>query len=62
MAKFKIVENKYGKFNVMMKKYWFFPWTYLSDPKYSQLRWQSGTKRGAQAYINLKSSVRKQKN
>jgi len=47
---------------VMMKRYWFLPWKYLNDPKYPLLRWQSGTKRGAQAYINLKSSVNKQKN
>jgi|LakMenEpi03Aug12_release.lakeMendotaPanAssembly.Ray.scaffolds.fasta_scaffold03908_28 hypothetical protein len=62
MAKFKIVENAYGKFNVKMKRFWFLPWKYMMDPKYPLLKWQSGTKRGAQAYINLKSSVKKQKN
>jgi hypothetical protein len=51
-AKFKIVENEHGKFNIK-KKILFFFWSYVCCPNAPRVIWQSNTKRGAQAFINI---------
>ncbi len=51
-AKFKIVENSEGTFNVKRKMLFFF-WEYVRVLDGSKSRWTSNTKRGAQAYINV---------
>lgn len=52
-AKYEIVENGIGAFNIKVKKYWFLPSKLLVDPKAPRVVWSAKTKRGAQAYINL---------
>jgi hypothetical protein len=52
-AKYEIVENGVGGFNIKIKKYWLLPSKLLVDPKSARVIWFSKTKRGAQAYINL---------
>jgi hypothetical protein len=51
-AKFKIVQNSEGTFNVKRKVLFFF-WEYVRVRDNSKSRWSSSTKRGAQAYINV---------
>ena len=52
-AKYEIVENEVGGFNIKVKKYWLLPAKFVTDPKAPRVIWSSKTKRGAQAYINL---------
>lgn len=52
-AKYEIVENGIGAFNIKVKKYWFLPSKLIVDPKAPRVIWSAKTKRGAQAYINL---------
>jgi hypothetical protein len=52
-AKYEIVENGAGAFNIKIKKYWFLPSKLVIDPKAPRVLWSSKTKRGAQAYINI---------
>jgi hypothetical protein len=52
-AKYEIVENGTGAFNIKVKKYWFLPSKLVIDPKAPRVIWSSKTKRGAQAYINI---------
>jgi hypothetical protein len=51
-AKFKIVENSIGTFNVKKKVLYFF-WEYVCRPDAPKVVWSSKTKRGAQAFINV---------
>ncbi len=51
-TKFKIVENSEGTFNVKRKVLFFF-WEYVYKLDPYKTKWVSGSKRGAQAYINV---------